>query len=276
MTLTLFTITNIQHELTSFSLEKTLASAPITTTTVVSDQPLTLAQPHTQYPIPKNFGMLEYCDFCLKSMHNYINTDFVLIAHYDGIATNPNAWTDEYFEYDYVGSLSHPEFPPMKGSLQASGHYQEFENADWFTCGGGLSLRSRRLLKILAEDPAIKTLNYTPNNNTPFISEDAVITLLNREYLETAYNIRFAPAHISLKFCAEVLTGYTSALGFHGWYNAPLYLSESECLFYFEHLKKVDYNKNTMQGQLLKFHTMMMGYLHLRDYLISADKWLLY
>jgi hypothetical protein len=73
-----------------------------------------------------------------------------------------------------------------------------------------------------------------------------------------------------------VLTGYTSALGFHGWYNAPLYLSEQECLFYFEHLEKIDYNKNTMQGQLLKFHTMMKGYLHLRDYLISQDKWLLY
>jgi hypothetical protein len=276
MTLTLFTITNIEHKLTTLALEKTRAAVPCTEIRVISNQPLNLSVPYTSMPLTEKFGMLEYCDFCLKSMYRFIDTEFVLIAHYDGMATNPNYWTDEYFDYDYVGSPSHPMFPPMMSSLQSSGFFEEYKNKDWFTCGGGFTLRSKRLLNILANDPKIQTQNYSPEGTTPFISEDAVITLLNREYLEKEHKIRFAPLHLSLKFCAEVLTGYSHALGFHGWYNAPLFLSEPECLYYFEHLNKQDYNKNTAQMQICKHNTMMRGYLQLREYLISWDKWLIY
>jgi hypothetical protein len=209
-------------------------------------------------------------------MDSVVDTEFVLINQYDGIATNPSAWTDEFLEYDYVGSLSHVDHPPVQASLKSSGFYEDFKDTNWFTCGGGLSLRSKKLLTILAEDDKIKTINYKDGYDVPFISEDLVITLINRQYLEKEHGIRFAPVELGMKFCAEVATGYTNALGFHGWYNAPLYLTEDECLFFFKLLKKPDYLKDTMPMQMCKYHTMIKGYLRLRDYFIEEDKWIIY
>jgi hypothetical protein len=220
--------------------------------------------------------MLDYCDFCIKGMNSVVDTEFVIINQYDGVATNPSAWTDEFLEYDYVGSLSHVDHPPVQASLKSSGFYEDFKDTNWFTCGGGLSLRSKKLLTILAEDDKIKTINYKEGYNIPFISEDLVITLINRQYLEKEHGIRFAPVELGMKFCAEVATGYTNALGFHGWYNAPLYLTEDECLFFFKLLKKPDYLKDTMPMQMCKYHTMIRGYLRLRDYFIEEDKWIVY
>jgi len=276
MSLTLFSITNIQHDITAFSLNKTRSCVPATKTLLISDQKPCGDTTIGWLPIAQNFGMLEYCNFCLKEMHSVIDTDFVLICHYDGMATNPQYWTDEYLEYDYVGSLSHVNYHPMKNSLQLSGFYEQHKHKPWFTCGGGLSLRSKRLLNILANDPQIKTLNFQPNYAEPFISEDAVITLLNKEYLEKAYGIKFAPLHLAMQFCAEVLTGYNYAMGFHGWHNAPLFLTEEECLFYFPLFNKSGYHQMSAQMQICKHHIMMQGYFRLRDYMISENKWLIY
>jgi hypothetical protein len=275
--ITLTNIGNGNHELMSFSIEKTLSSVPhVSDVRIVSNKEISLNHNYSLYKIPDYFNLLDYCDFCIKSIDSVIDTEFVLINQYDGIATNPSAWTDEFLEYDYVGSLSHVDHPPVQGSLQSSGFYEDYKSTNWFTCGGGLSLRSKKLLTILAEDDKIKTINYKDGYDTPFISEDLVITLINRQYLEKEHGIRFAPVELGMKFCAEVATGYTNALGFHGWYNAPLYLTEDECLFFFKLLKKPDYLKDTMPMQMCKYHTMIRGYLRLRDYFIEEDKWIVY
>lgn len=275
--ITLVNIGNAHHELMSFSINKTLETVPhISTVSIVSNKGVDMKSNYNLYKVQDDFNLLDYCDFCIKSMNSVVNTEFVLINQYDGIATNPSAWTDEFLEYDYIGSLSHVDHPPVQASLKSSGFYEDFKDKNWFTCGGGLSLRSKKLLTILAEDNNIKTINYKDGYDTPFISEDLVITLINREYLEKEHGIRFAPVELGMKFCAEVATGYTNALGFHGWYNAPLYLTEDECLFFFKLLKKPDYLKDTMPMQMCKYHTMIRGYLRLRDYFIEEDKWIVY
>lgn len=275
--ITLVNVGNVQHELVSFSINKTLNTIPsVVSVSVVSNKKINIDSPYSFFKISDNFNMLDYCDFCIKNMDSVVDTEFALINQYDGIATNPSAWTDEYLDYDYVGSLSHVDHPPVQASLKSSGFYEEFQNTNWFTCGGGLCLRSKKLLTILANDDKIKTINHKEGYSVPFISEDLVITLLNREYLEKAHHIRFAPVELGMKFCAEVSTGYTNALGFHGWYNAPLYLTEDECLFFFEHINKSDYFKDTMPMQICKYHTMIQGYLRLRDYFIEKEKWIVY
>lgn len=275
--ITLVNVGNVHHELMSFSINKTIDSVPnITAISVVSNKEVSIGRPYDLYKIQDDFNMLDYCNFCIKGINSVVNTEFVLINQYDGIATNTEAWTDEYLDYDYVGSLSHVDHPPVKASLKSSGFYDQFKDTNWFTCGGGLSLRSKKLLTILANDDKIKTINYNEGYDVPFISEDLVITLLNRDYLEKEHGIRFAPVELGMKFCAEVATGYTNALGFHGWYNAPLYLSEDECLFFFERINKSDYLKDTMPMQICKYHTMIRGYLRLRDYFIENDKWIVY
>lgn len=275
--ITLVNVGNAHHELMSFSVNKTIDSVPnITAISIVSNKEVSIGRPYDLYKIPDDFNMLDYCDFCIKGIDSVVNTEFVLINQYDGIATNPEAWTDEYLDYDYIGSLSHVDHPPVQASLKSSGFYDQFKDTNWFTCGGGLSLRSKKLLTILAKDDKIKTINYKEGYDVPFISEDLVITLLNREYLEKEHGIRFAPVELGMKFCAEVSTGYTNALGFHGWYNAPLYLTEDECLFFFERINKSDYLKDTMPMQICKYHTMIRGYMKLRDYFIENDKWIVY
>jgi len=275
--ITLVNVGNAHHELMSFSIDKTIETVPyITSTSIVSNKGVDISSNYNLHKVRDDFNMLDYCDFCIKGMNSVVDTEFVLINQYDGIATNPPAWTDEFLEYDYVGSLSHVDHPPVQGSLVSSGFYEDYKDANWFTCGGGLSLRSKKLLTILAKDDKIKTINYKDGYDTPFISEDLVITLINRQYLEKEHGIRFAPVELGMKFCAEVATGYTNALGFHGWYNAPLYLTEDECLFFFKLLKKPDYLKDTMPMQMCKYHTMIRGYLRLRDYFIEEDKWIVY
>lgn len=72
----------------------------------------------------------------IKELNKYIETSYVLIIQYDGFILNPDAWTDEFLEYDYIGA-------PW-----------------WYTddCNvgnGGFSLRSKKLLEILANDDSI-------------------------------------------------------------------------------------------------------------------------
>jgi hypothetical protein len=275
--ITLVNVGNAHHELMSFSINKTLDSVPnITDISIVSNKGVDIKSSYNLYKIQDNFDILDYSEFCIKGMNSVVDTEFVLINQYDGIATNPSAWTDEFFEYDYVGSLSHVDHPPVHQTLQRTGFYEDFQDTNWFTCGGGLSLRSKKLLTVLAEDDKIKTINYKDGFDSHLNSEDLVITLINKRYLEEEHGIRFAPVELGIKFCAEVMTGYTNALGFHGWHNAPLYLTEDECLFFFKLLKKQDYVKDTMTMQMCKYHTMIRGYLRLRDYFIEEDKWIIY
>lgn len=45
-------------------------------------------------------------DFNYKMVYDmaqYVNTDFVLIIHYDGFVVHPEKWRDEFLDYDYVG-----------------------------------------------------------------------------------------------------------------------------------------------------------------------------
>lgn len=276
MSITLVNVGNYHHELMEFSIVKTLESVPIERVSIVSNKPITIPKDYRLFSIGESFGMLDYCNFCIKEIDNVVDTEFVLISQYDGMATRSQYWTDEFLEYDYVGSLSHVEFPPVKNSLVASNFFNDYKDAHWFTAGGGLSLRSKKLLTILKNDDKIKVMNYKEGSNTPFISEDIVITLFYREYLEKEYDIKFAPLELGLKFCAEVVTGYPNALGFHGWYNAPLYLSEEECIFFFSHLKREDFQRTSIQMQICKHHTTIQGYARLREYLIETGKWMIY
>jgi hypothetical protein len=276
MSLTLLTVSNINHRLVEFAMAKTLQAVPVDRVVVLSDQHLNLPRDHSLYRITPEFGMLDYCDFCIKGMSAVVDTDHVLIAQYDGMAVNADRWTSDYLDYDYVGSLSHVDFYPVQQTLKASGYYAQFAKHPWFTCGGGLSLRSKKLLHALAQDPDIVTVNQLGPGQDPLVSEDLVITLLNRTRLEQRWGIRFAPLELGLQFCAEVLTHYTQAMGFHGWYNAPWYLTEDECLFYFQHLTKSNLVRHTVEMQMCKYATMMQSYTRLRQWFVDQNLWIVY
>lgn len=116
----------------------------------------------------------EYSRFCIKELYKYVKTSHLLICQYDGYVNNWKAWDNSWIEYDYIG---------------APWHYQ-----DGMAVGnGGFSLRSRRLMEIVATDQNIHFLH----------PEDHHICRTYRPYLENTYGIKFAPIEVAEKFSFE-------------------------------------------------------------------------
>jgi hypothetical protein len=46
----------------------------------------------------------KYSEFILGELDKYVDTSHVLIVQYDGFILNPDSWTDDFLEYDYVGA----------------------------------------------------------------------------------------------------------------------------------------------------------------------------
>lgn len=147
---------------------------------------------------------IQYCSFLMKELNQYIDTEFILLIHPDGFILNPKAWTDEYYDYDYIGAKWNKSYPPMP-SINRVGN-------------GGFSLRSKKLLNMVATDDHIEV-------DTP---EDGVICLRYYNYLSQK-GIKYAPIEVSEKFSMEDGI-WTNQFGFHsfkitnikGWSDAHL------------------------------------------------------
>ena len=55
-------------------------------------------------PIKHIDSVEQYSKFVLAELDNYVDTEHVLIVQYDGFILNPEAWMDEFLQYDYVGA----------------------------------------------------------------------------------------------------------------------------------------------------------------------------
>lgn len=116
----------------------------------------------------------KYSEFMIKKLNDYVNTEFVLIFQYDGFILSANNWRDEFLNYDYIGA-------PWIG------YYKE--NIEHNVGNGGFTLRSKKLLEILARDEQIKL-------GPP---EDALICRQYRVYLESK-GMKYAPEEIAGMF----------------------------------------------------------------------------
>ncbi len=138
--------------------------------------------------IPKLGSKEAYSKFILKELHKYIDTKYVLIVQHDGFVRNPEAWSNEFLDYDYIG---------------ATWWYKDGKNVG----NGGFSLRSKKLLELCA--------NLPTNATHP---EDHVICRDMRPYLESK-GIKFAPDSLANQFSFEGYNQpgtYTNQFGFHG------------------------------------------------------------
>lgn len=146
--------------------------------------------------IPLIRNKVEYSNFMMRKLYDYIDTEFALVFQYDGYILDSTKWKDEWSQYDYIG---------------ATWIYKNNQNVG----NGGFSLRSKKLLKILKEDKKIIHLH----------PEDEMICRTYRKYLEDTYQIKFAPEEIANQFSIEaygsnILPGankYSGQFGFHGY-----------------------------------------------------------
>ncbi len=127
-----------------------------------------------------------YCKFVIKALDRHIHTDFALLVQYDGYIINPDCWTSEFQQYDYIGA----RWPLSDGMAVGN---------------GGFSLRSKRLLRAL-QDPEIVRLD----------PEDIAICRTYRRLLESRYGIRFAPESLADRFAFETVQPEGQTFGFHG------------------------------------------------------------
>lgn len=141
---------------------------------------------------------VDYCQYLIREMPLYITSDFFMTVQHDGFIVNPEAWTDQFYEYDYIGS------PWTPGLLQNCGYTQFTECLNG---GDGFSLRSTKL--------ALAALNI-PGGTFP---ADNFVAIWHRQELENM-GFKFAPLDVAFKFSVENHP-YTNSFGCHGPHFIP-------------------------------------------------------
>lgn len=132
-----------------------------------------------------------YSHFCVKELPKYIETDFCLVVQHDGFILNPDKWTDEFLEYDYIGAA----WP--------GGYYVNRVG------NGGFSLRSKKFL-----DAGLDIFE----NSSIMENEDLLICVHKYEdYVQRG--IKYAPVDLAVKFSIEDIIPEIKSMdtfGFHG------------------------------------------------------------
>jgi hypothetical protein len=158
--------------------------------------------------------LVGYNNICIHGLSELINTEFCLIIQWDGFIINPNLWTNDFLNYDYIGApWDHASSKNRVGN-------------------GGFSLRSKKFLDIS------NTLDYNPHecewiydwqkNYRDIKPEDWFLCYESYEYMIN-HNIKFPSPKIASTFAIEYplpchpfikedINTYNS-FGFHGHFN---------------------------------------------------------
>ncbi len=150
-----------------------------------------------------------YSKFIIYELHKYINTDFALIIQDDGFIINPESWSDNFLNYDYIGA----PFPIPKNNDNIS--YRDPFGVLQRVGNGGFSLRSKKLLELPNK------LNLEWKSYFGYWNEDGFFAVHNKHILEENGCI-FPSPEIAAKFSIEHETPETINIipfGFHGKHN---------------------------------------------------------
>lgn len=127
----------------------------------------------------------EYSRYMIYDLHKHVDTDFVLVSQHDGFLVNPSSWSDEFFNYDYIGAPW-----PKNSFIDDKGECVRVGN-------GGFSLRSKRLMNIFSE------LNIEWKPYRGYYNEDGFISMANLDILREN-GIKFPTAELAYRFSREI------------------------------------------------------------------------
>jgi hypothetical protein len=160
-------------------------------------------------------NMKDYSKFMIYDLNTHIDTDFTLTIQYDGFIINPDAWRDEFLDYDYIGA---PWPWKENGFITPFGEHISVGN-------GGFSLRSKKLLelpsKIEVPFDVVSMNNFYKMFGSVNWNEDGNICVHNRHIFEEN-GCRFAPVEVAKYFSYESPLNINRGIipfGFHG--NLP-------------------------------------------------------
>ena len=139
---------------------------------------------------------------------SYVNTDYVILVHYDGFIVHPEMWRKEFLDYDYIGS------PWPLPTAEHSTYYDA--NGNICRVGNSVSLRSRRFLNY----PKEAGFEWKPAADG-FYNEDIFLCCMNKVKFEEA-GMRFAPIEVATLFGREHTIPETEGVTpflFHKWWG---------------------------------------------------------
>jgi len=164
--------------------------------------------------IPIN-NMKDYARYMIYHLNEVVDTDFVLTIQHDGFIINPNAWRDDFLDYDYIGA---PWPYRDQGFVTPFGEHIHVGN-------GGFSLRSKKLLEVpnnveVPFDVVAMNHFYKMFGGVNW-NEDGNICVHNRHIYEEQ-GCKFAPVEVAKYFSHESTLNINVGIlpfGYHG--NLP-------------------------------------------------------
>lgn len=123
----------------------------------------------------------------IYELHNYVDTAYCLLIHADGYVVKPEAWREDFLDYDYIGA----PWP-----LPSDDHSYRTPARELVRIGNSVSLRSKKILE-LPSKLGLEWKSYYGNTN-----EDGFLCVHNRDVLKDQ-GIKFAPMEVAKYFSKE-------------------------------------------------------------------------
>lgn len=120
--------------------------------------------------------------FQITVLPRLIRTPFMMICHNDGFIIEPELWTSEFLQYDFIGA-------PW---------------GDRVVGNDGFCLQSQKLLWAKSKMPWVDT-----------VQGDEYICRVHRQRMEDA-GVTFAPCYLASRFSTETMNESWQSFGFHG------------------------------------------------------------
>lgn len=196
---TLLCVETREPELAHWAIDRCLRGTHFAKVVLITDiERVIFKRPGIEYiqaPIIRTTE--DYSDLILTGIEQYVQGAHVLIIQWDSFVIDPQLWTDEFLNVDYIGPVwpHHPENP---------------------VGNGGFSLRSVKLLQ------AIKRPDFVRRH-----PEDYCICVDNKSFLEQYCDIQFASKDLAEQFAVE-RSSWHPAFGFHGLFNFGHVLNDEE------------------------------------------------
>lgn len=165
----------------------------------------------TLYMVTQN----TYSDAMTFEVHDlayYVSTDYALCIHHDGFIINPDAWRDEWLQYDFIGAPwpreAHPKHPGKS----------DFPN---FRVGNtGFCMKSKRFINACYDLGHLFDIK-SDTKNPSGLGGDTFVSQIIRPQLE-AQGMKYAPVEVAADFSwesniEEYPNGRPDAFGFHSF-----------------------------------------------------------
>lgn len=131
----------------------------------------------------------EYNRFIVKELYKYFTTSHCLIVQYDSWVLDGSLWNGGWLDYDLIGA---------RGLSDGRNNFN-----------GGLSLRSHRFQKAIAEDDFIDIT----------APEDEILCRLYRAYIEKKYGFVYCTDEVADAFAFELHEPVMPTFAFHNFHH---------------------------------------------------------